>query len=53
MKQVNLEKVRKVEIEHSCYDYSTRIICEMTDLYDVINSLTSKGVKIINITYFE
>ena len=55
MKEIDYEKIRKVEVE---YEYNTKTwssmtICEYEDLVEVINYLSKNNIKIIAIRLYE
>lgn len=53
MKELNLKNIKKVEIEHEYYKYSSITVCNSENYIHVINYLMSNNVKIINIKFYE
>lgn len=53
MKEVNLTNIRKVEIKHTCYKYSSETVCSINNYIQVLNNLTKYGVQILEIKFYE
>ena len=53
MKQINYNKIVKVEIYHKTYQYSNVTVCNISNYIDALNYLAKKGVEIIGIRFYE
>lgn len=55
MKEINYEKIRKVEVEYeyNTKTYSSKTICNYENLTTVINYLAKNNIKVIAIKFYE